>query len=136
MRKRPMILRSLRIVATPYLETLQHSATHCKTHRHPVDMCNIQTSISPSSTYREFGMGWLQSVASTKFEVSFAEYRLFYRALLQKRPIILRSLLVVATPDAGAICILMSAFAEARSLFHVAGCCSMLHCVVACCSVL
>ena len=30
--------------------------------------------------------------------VSFAEYGLFYRALLQKRPIILRSLLIVATP--------------------------------------
>jgi len=28
----------------------------------------------------------------------FAEYRLFYRALLQKRPITLRSLLMVATP--------------------------------------
>ena len=35
-----------------------------------------------------FGMGWLQSVASTKFQVSFAEYRLLYRAFLQKRPII------------------------------------------------
>jgi len=33
-----------------------------------------------------------------KLQVSFAEYRLFYRALLQKRPIILRSLLVIATP--------------------------------------
>jgi len=30
--------------------------------------------------------------------VSFAEYRLVYRALLQKRPMILRSLLIVATP--------------------------------------
>ena len=30
--------------------------------------------------------------------VSFAKYRLFCRALLQKRPIILRSLLIVATP--------------------------------------
>ena len=28
----------------------------------------------------------------------FAAYRLFYRALLQKRPVILRSLLIVATP--------------------------------------
>jgi len=28
----------------------------------------------------------------------FSEYRLFYRALLQKRPIILRSLLIDATP--------------------------------------
>jgi len=33
-----------------------------------------------------------------KVNVSFAEYRLFYRPLLQKRPIILRSLLIVATP--------------------------------------
>ena len=31
----------------------------------------------------------------------FAEYRLFYRALLQKRPIISRSLLIVATPYQG-----------------------------------
>jgi len=31
-------------------------------------------------------------------ELSFAEYRLFYRALLQKRPMILRSLILVATP--------------------------------------
>ena len=28
----------------------------------------------------------------------FSKYRLFYRALLQKRPMILRSLLIVATP--------------------------------------
>ena len=33
-------------------------------------------------------MGWLRSVRSIKLQVSFAEYRLFYRALLQKRPII------------------------------------------------
>ena len=33
-----------------------------------------------------------------QIQVSFAEYSLFYRALLQKRPIILRSLLIVATP--------------------------------------
>jgi len=30
---------------------------------------------------------------------SFAEYPLFYRALLQKRPIILGSLRIVATPE-------------------------------------
>ena len=30
--------------------------------------------------------------------VDYAEYRLFHRALLQKRPMILRSLLIVATP--------------------------------------
>jgi len=33
-------------------------------------------------------MGWLRSVGSIKLQVSFAEYRLFYRALLQKRPVI------------------------------------------------
>jgi len=43
-------------------------------------------------------MGWLQLVGSLKLQVSFAEYHLFYRALLQKRPVILRSLQVVATP--------------------------------------
>jgi len=43
-------------------------------------------------------MGWLRLVGSLKLQVSFAEYSLFYRALLQKRPIILRSLLIVATP--------------------------------------
>jgi len=43
-------------------------------------------------------MGWLRLVGSLKLQVSFAEYSLFYRALLQKRPIILRSLLLEATP--------------------------------------
>ena len=33
-------------------------------------------------------MGWLRLVGSSKLQVSFAEYRLFYRALLQKRPVI------------------------------------------------
>jgi len=43
-------------------------------------------------------MGWLRLVGSIKLQVSFAKYHLFYRALLQKRPIILRSLLIAATP--------------------------------------
>ena len=46
----------------------------------------------------EVTMGWLRLVGSLKLQVSFAEYSLFYRALLQKRPIVLRSLLIVATP--------------------------------------
>jgi len=45
-----------------------------------------------------FAMGWLLSVGSLKLYVSFAEYRLFYRALLQKRSIILLILLTKATP--------------------------------------
>jgi len=31
-------------------------------------------------------LGWLRLVGSLKLQVSFAEYHLFYRALLQKRP--------------------------------------------------
>jgi len=45
-------------------------------------------------------MGCLPLVGSLKLQVSFAEYRLFDRSLLQKRPAILRSLLVAATPYA------------------------------------
>jgi len=43
-------------------------------------------------------MGWLRLVGSLKLLISLAEYRLFNRALLQKRPIIWRSVLIVATP--------------------------------------
>ena len=43
-------------------------------------------------------MEWLRLVSSFKLQVSFAEYSLFHRALVQKRPIILWSLLIVATP--------------------------------------
>jgi len=43
-------------------------------------------------------LGWLRLVDSCKLHVSFAEYCLVYRVLLQKRPIISRSLLIVATP--------------------------------------
>jgi len=45
-------------------------------------------------------MGLLRLVGSLKLWVIFVEYRLFYRALLQKRPTILRSLLTEATPYA------------------------------------
>jgi len=43
-------------------------------------------------------MGWLRLLGSFKLQVSFVEYSLFYKALLQKRPVILRSLLIVAIP--------------------------------------
>jgi len=45
-----------------------------------------------------YTIGWLRSVGSIKLQVSFAEYSLFYKALLQKRPIILSILLTKATP--------------------------------------
>ena len=43
-------------------------------------------------------MGWLQLVGFLKLQVSFAEYSLFYRALLQKRRKIVRSPIIEATP--------------------------------------
>ena len=49
-------------------------------------------------TYKHMHMGWLRCVGSIKLYVSFAEYSLCYRALLQKRPIILSILLTKATP--------------------------------------
>jgi len=44
------------------------------------------------------GTGWLRLVGSLKLKVSSAECRLFYTSILRKRPIILRSLLIAATP--------------------------------------
>ena len=62
----------------------------------------IRTCMLPSCVTRaglaDNAMGWLRLVGPIKLQVSFAEYHLFYRAFLQKRPIILRSLLHVATP--------------------------------------
>jgi len=45
--------------------------------------------------------GWLRLVGSWNLSVSFAKYCLFYRAFLRNRPMILRSLLIVAIPYQG-----------------------------------
>jgi len=55
------------------------------------DRCD-HTSVSCAVATRS--MGWLRLVRSLKSLVSFAEYRLFYKALMQKRPVIWRSLLI------------------------------------------
>jgi len=75
-------------------------------------------------------MGWLPLVGSLKLWVSFAEDFLFYRALLQKGPMILRSLLIEATP-----CIHQSWVLEWYKRCSEV-CCSVLQCVAVCCSVL
>jgi len=75
---------SRQISIHPYIHTYIHTHTHTHT--------NTRTQ-----TYLH-RMVWLRFVGSFKSYVSFAEYRFFYRALLQKRPIILRSLLTKATP--------------------------------------
>jgi len=73
LQKRPIILRSLLIGAT--------LSSHCDQKR----LC--------------LSRKWLRLVGSLKLSVSFAEYRLFYRSRLQKRPVILRSLLIAASPQ-------------------------------------
>ena len=57
-----------------------------------------QVQLLTSQLDTRFPMGWLRLVGSLKLQVSFAAYRLFYRALLQKTPVMLRSLLIEATP--------------------------------------
>ena len=78
-------------------------------------------------------MGWLRLVGSLKLQVSLAEYRLFYRALLPKRPIILRSLLIVATPYVNASflkCEYVMSHVWMRHGAHVNASCHTLECVV------
>jgi len=67
-------------------------------------------------------MGWLRFASSSKLDVSFAEYSLFYRDLLQKRPIILRSLLIVATPYQDVVldlCITSERIYDQNTYIHV-----------------
>ena len=70
------------------------SYAHNHSHTHTNTPFSTLTTIPSPLLLR---MGWLRLVGSLKLQVSFAEYRLF-RALLQKRPTILRSLLVEASP--------------------------------------
>ena len=49
----------------------------------------------------DIGMGWLRLVGSLKLYVSLAKEPYKRDYILQKRPIILRSLLIVATPYEG-----------------------------------
>jgi len=51
-----------------------------------------------SASYSIYDKGWLQSVVSLKLQVSFAKEPYKRDYILQKRHIILRSLLIVATP--------------------------------------
>jgi len=57
----------------------------------------LKSDLTSRFTIDNTHMGWLRMVGSLKLYVSFAEYRLFYMAPLQKRPIISRRLRIVAT---------------------------------------
>jgi len=65
------------------------------------------------------GMGWLRLVGSLILQVSFAEYRLFCRAILQERPSILRSILIVATPYKEVRCYCRQADSNVRTCIYI-----------------
>jgi len=71
----------------------------CVTQNHSMcefsDLCLFWRSIS---LFSDDNMGWLQWVGCLKIQVSLQNTGLFCRALLQKRPIFLSILLIVATP--------------------------------------
>jgi len=78
-----------------------NSPKHPKKHKFPKNFLVAPVRIRTRSTRSScvgFVMGWPRVVGMLKLWVSFAEYSLFYRALLQKKLVILRSLLIVATP--------------------------------------
>jgi len=104
--KRPMILRSLLTVATPYPE-IHTDSTRWDRSALNISRSRILSILNNISRSRDFStlsnhtficinflwfiytqnpnMGWVWLVGSWKMWVSFAEYSLFYRALLQKR---------------------------------------------------
>jgi len=69
--------------------TLQHTETQCTTETQSETQC---------TTHVRDNMGWLRLVGSLKLYVSFAKEPYKRDNILTKRPIILRSLLIVATP--------------------------------------
>ena len=68
------------------MNTHTHAHTHKYTHTHTCTHAHTHTIEKKKGL--ECDMGWLRLVGSFKSYFSFAEYSLFYRALLQKRPII------------------------------------------------
>jgi len=77
-----------------YTQTVSLSLTHVLA----IKLYIMYHTLTHMPCYVVVYFGWLRSVGSIKLHVSFAEYRLFYRALLQKRPKILSILLTEATP--------------------------------------
>jgi len=68
---------------------------------HPVDeeLENCVDCLEISLVQQEFSMGWLRLVGSLKLQVSFADEPYKRDYILQKKYLILRSLLIVANPQ-------------------------------------
>ena len=83
-----------------YLQTNTHthSHTHTHTHTHTHIRADARNSIEGEVKSAFAAMGWLWLVGSIKLYVSFAKEPYKRNYVLQKRPIILSILLIVATP--------------------------------------
>jgi len=64
-----------------------------------------------------FNMGWLRLVGSLKMEVSFTKEPYTRDYILQKKPIILRSLLIIATPHQDAWLSRLHTWVQTTGLF-------------------
>jgi len=75
-----------------YCSVLHCAAMYCNLLQSVAVCCSLLQSVglhlNSFRTKMIKGMGWLRLVGSIKSWVSFAEHSLFYRALLQKRPVI------------------------------------------------
>jgi len=74
-----------------------HSHVHICIHSYSYNQRQVNVSKSQLPNYFVYGVGWLRLVGSLKSYVSFAKEPYKIDDILQKRPIILRSLLIVAT---------------------------------------
>ena len=81
--------------------TLQHTATHCNT-RPACSLANLSVQHIELFAYTYVSQvsstWWLRLVGSLKLQVSFAKKTYKRDYILQKRPALLRSLPIVATP--------------------------------------
>jgi len=93
LQKRPIIVRSLLIVATPYLHMWHDSFM-----RDIAGSQAIRRGLSYSSRLHIWHMEWLRLGGSLKYRSLLQNIVSFIGLLWPKRLIILRSLLIVATP--------------------------------------
>jgi len=94
-----------RTIKLTLFHTHIHSLTHTQTHYHSLSLTHTHThththtrTLTHTRCKTSCDMGWLRLVGSLKLYVSFAKEPYKRNDILQKRPIILRSLLTVATP--------------------------------------
>jgi len=116
----PILLRCKHVFMCVHTHTHTHVCTHAHTHKTimlvdctislgDLHICSRVLWIIPifqkncfqhigTTTDQKINMGWLRLVGSFKLQISFAKEPYQRDDILQKRPMIFRSLLIVATP--------------------------------------